>query len=225
MMQHRPKELCQLAATWSGTLPDDGWLWQEKVDGWRALYLRDHKGQPRLFTRNGHPIEGTGHITWRLAQIEEAAGEPMMFDGEFQVGGSLEATKRWCESGHKAGGEAGQLFLFDAIPLSDWERGQCSVPQVDRLQRLREAIAAAEGDGWDWRPGSRGRDEALPPVVMLEDGWCFTPSDVTQEARRIWARKGEGLMLKDPLAPYQRNRSDAWQKVKPGAAWQRKLAA
>lgn len=151
-MQSRPSSLCQLAGVWSGAVPDGGMVMQEKVDGWRALWLPDHTGQRMLFTRNGCPIGGVGHIAWQLERMEAAAGQPMVFDGEFQVGGTLDATKRWCESGWKAGGEAGQLFVFDAVPLADWQRGECPMPYHERRRMLEEAFQAVEGEEWTWPP-------------------------------------------------------------------------
>lgn len=195
-------------------MPDAGLLAEEKLDGWRAVYLRDHEGRPRLWTRNGHPIEGAGHILWRLEQMERAAGCEMMFDGEFQVDGTLAATKRWCESGWKAGGEAGQFFAFDCMPIAEWRAGGSDRPLIERKAMLTRLFAAAEGDGWDWRPRSHGRDEALPPVEMVQDEWAFDAADVEHLVRRVWAREGEGIMLKDAEAPYTRNRSNAWLKVK-----------
>lgn len=206
--------LVQLASDWRGVLPADGMMVEEKVDGFRAIYLPDHTGRKRLFTRGGMPIEGTTHILYRLAQIERAAGCAMVFDGEFQVSGTLDATKRWAESGWKAGGEAGQLFLFDCMPLADWERGRCAMPLVERKALLTRLAAESEADGWEWRPGSRGRDDALPPVVVLEDSWAFDAADVVAEVRRVWAAGGEGCMLKDAEAPYIRNRNAAWLKAK-----------
>ena len=209
----RPSQICQLASDFRGHMPADGLLYQEKVDGFRAVYIRDWKGRPGLYTRNGMKIEGAGHIIYRLQQMEEAAGCPMFWDGEFQVDGTLAATKRWCESGWKAGGEAGQMFLFDCLPYSEWEMGGGATPLIDRLNQLR-TLADTATDDWTWRPGSHGRDDALPPVVVLEDGWAFDHADVVTEARRVWSRGGEGIMCKFAEAPYQRSRSAAWQKVK-----------
>jgi ATP-dependent DNA ligase len=172
-------------------------LMEEKVDGWRAVCLPDHMGHKRLFTRNGHTIEGTAHILYRLAQMKRAAGCAMVSDGELQVAGTLDATKRWAESEWKTGREAGQLFLFDAIPLADWERGRCDVPLVERKALLARLAAESEVDGWEWRAGSRGRDDARPPVLVLEDSWAFDAAEV----RRVWATGGEGVMLKEPKRP------------------------
>ncbi len=221
--------LCQLASDYRGQMPDDGLAFEQKVDGWRAMAFRGHGGQLRLWSRNGHRIEGAGHIIHRLQIIEEAAGEPLFIDGEFLVGGNLADTKRWCEQGWKMGGEAGRFYAFDIAPLSEWQRGGWDQPWHERkawLTKLVQAVDEHLASQWDWREGSRGRDDGPSPVIVLEDGWCFTPADVASEARRMWARGAEGLMLKAPLAPYRRNRCDAWLKVKQDNQhkWMRKAA-
>lgn len=218
---HRPRELCQLAGRWSGSVPDGGVGAEVKIDGWRASWFPGLDGQAKLWTRNGQPIEGIAHIAHRLAIMERIAGEPMFFDGEFQVDGSLAATKRWCEAGWKIGGNAGTLYLFDAMPLADWQRGRCDVRQIDRKARLRQIDreAAADPLSWEWAPQSHGQGHDTPIVEILDDLWLETADDVRDEANRVWARGGEGIVLKDPEAPYVRARSDAWQKVKrPGVA-------
>ena len=213
-----PTSLCALASDWRGDVPTGGLMTEVKVDGWRALRFPGITGKVRLWSRNGMPIEGTEHILHRLALMERVAGEPMMFDGEFQVDGSLAAAKAWCERGWKIGGEAGTFFAFDMMPLRAWREGGCSTPLYGRKRRLVALARAVDEDpalSWEWRPGSRGRDEASPTAVQLvEDGWAFDAGDVLDAARRVWADGGEGIMCKDAEAPYRRCRSASWQKVK-----------
>lgn len=206
--------LAQLAQDWRGDLPGDGVMCEQKIDGWRALRFPGIDGVTRLWTRNGMPIEGTAHILHQLARLEREAGEAIMFDGEFQVGGTLDATKRWCESGWKLGGEAGIYHLFDAMPLAQWRSGGTPIPLYQRKAWLKALVAAVPTEEWEWREGSRGRDEGATPVLLVEDQWCFTAGDVLDAARRVWAAGGEGLMLKRAEAPYRRERSAAWMKVK-----------
>lgn len=206
--------LCQLAGDWRGIMPAEGIMAEQKIDGWRALRFPGIDGKVRLWTRNGLPIEGVGHILHRLERIERAAGEPMMFDGEFQVDGTLAATKHWCESGWKLGGEAGVFHLFDAMPLGAWQAGEDPTPLYQRKARLRDLFEATVEDDWDWRPGSRGRDEGAISVVWVDDQWLCDRRHVIQAVGEVWAAGGEGLMLKDPMSPYQRKRSSAWLKVK-----------
>lgn len=211
----RPSELVQLASDFRGVMPSGGMMAERKWDGWRAARFPGLDGKNRLWTRGGFAIEGTGHILHALDRMERAAGEPLMFDGEFVVDGTLAATKRWCEAGWKLGGEAGVLHLFDAVPLSAWQRGEDPTPLYQRKARLGALMDAAAGDEWEWREGSRGRDEgAPPPVLYVDDEWVATPAEAIALARRVWAAGGEGCMLKVAEAPYRRKRTQDWLKVK-----------
>lgn len=211
------RELCQLAGAWDfETVPAGGCMAEQKIDGWRALYIRDWQGHAGLFTRNGQPIEGAGHILHRLSLMEMCAGEPMMFDGEFQVGGALDATKAWCESGWRKGGEAGTLHLFDAMPLADWRRGGSALPLYRRKARLVEMMTAADEHplSWEWRPRSRGKEPDGPAVTIIADQWVQDPGEALALARGVWAAGGEGIVLKDAETPYERKRVRHWLKVK-----------
>jgi ATP-dependent DNA ligase len=212
--------LCQLATDWRGEIPEGGLMAEQKIDGWRALRFPGVDGKVRLWTRNGMTIEGAAHILHRLELMEQAAGEPMVFDGEYQVEESLAATKAWCERGWRIGGEAGKFHVFDCLTVDEWRAGGSDAPLYQRKAWLRELFAASEevDDGWTWREGSRGAPTPIA-VHVLADGWSFDASDVLNEARRIWAAGGEGVMLKDAEAPYRRNRNVAWLKVKQGGPW------
>ena len=215
-------QLCALASNWNGALPDGGAMLETKIDGWRALRFRGIDGVTRLWSRNGQPLKGAAHIAYRLDQMEQAAGEPWFFDGEVQVGGTLAATKAWFESGWKLGGEAGVYHLFDGMPLAQWRAGGSDAPLYERKKLLKALWDAVETDpalSWEWRPGSRGRDEGAIAVQMVADEWVTSPADALDFANRIWTRDGEGAMLKAADAPYRRTRSAAWQKIKPGGPW------
>ncbi|MFC4255358.1 hypothetical protein GRI97_07970 [Altererythrobacter xixiisoli] len=209
--------LCQLATDWRGSVPPFGTMAEEKIDGWRALYLRGHDGTPRLYTRNGRRIEGVAHIVHRLAQLERIAGQPLFIDGELQVDGTLDATKRWCEAGWRMGGDKGVFHAFDCLPLADWRSGGGDAPLTARKAMLVDLIRQADADpslSWEWRPGSRGADGEASPVRLVDDVWLGDGDDVEREARRVWSAGGEGLMLKDTQAVYRRHRNASWLKVK-----------
>lgn len=216
-------ELCQLAKDFTGDLPSGGALYEVKHDGFRGLHIRDWQGKPGLFTRGGIPIEGAEHILYELARMETAAGEAMMFDGEFVVDGTLAATKAWCERGWRTGGTAGVFHVFDCMPHKEWLAGGTERPLYQRKAMLRELMDAAAESSWEWRPRSYGADEGTQPVQFVEDGWAFDAQDVLAEARRVWAVQGEGIVLKAAEEPYRRHRSAAWLKVTKANAhkWQR----
>lgn len=217
-------QLCQLVGNWTGSLP--GWcVGEQKIDAWRALYLRDHDGRPGLWTRNGLPIPGTEHIAHELQAWERHAGERLFLDGEFVVGDgpdTLAATKRWCEAGHKLGGTAGRFMVFDGFAYDDWYRGGSALPWYQRKARLEQLALSVESDEahrWEWRAGSRGDEPCPVRVVPHVDLWCV--DDALQMVTEMWRAGLEGIVLKDAEAPYQRTRSAAWMKV--GRPWQSKI--
>lgn len=222
-----PRELCQLAGNFDGRTVPAGAVAELKADGWRALYIRDWEGRPTLRTRGGLAIEGVGHILHHLAAMERIAGEPLMVDGEFVVGDSpdtLAATKRWCESGWRMGGEAGTFHAFDLMPFADWQRGGSSQPWWQRKERLQALGLSVESDAahaWEWRAGSRGRDEGRQAVRVLPHREVWHVDEALEVAGEMWAAGLEGIVLKDPFAPYQRQRVQHWAKV--GRPWRDKI--
>jgi ATP-dependent DNA ligase len=214
--------LCMLATDWAGEVPAGGMMVEEKFDGIRAMYFRGVDGVNRLWSRNGYIIEGTGHIQHRLSLMERVASQPLFLDGEFVVDSSFAATKAWFERGWKSGNESGTLYLFDLLLYADWKRGRCDTPLHERKKWLESLFRSVEEDpalSWDWRPGSHGRDEDQPAVVIVPDQWANDADDAIDIAHRVWARGGEGCMLKDAEGKYERGRSIAWQKLKSSSRW------
>jgi len=219
-----PAHLCQLATEWNRGLP--GWaVGSQKLDGWRCLWLRDREGRPGLYSRNGMPLPGLEHIEHELRAWERHAGERLFVDGELIVGDepdTLAATKRWVESGHKLGGTAGVLHLFDGFSYDDWLRGGSAVPWYQRKARLEQialAVKSDEAHAWEWRAGSRGADVSPVRVVPHVDLW--TVDDALQLVAEFWRAGLEGAVFKDAEAPYVRQRSNAWMKC--GRPWQDKI--
>lgn len=215
----RSVELFQLAGRWNGNLLSDTALVECKMDGFRAGYWRGLDGKPKLWTRNGHPIEGTAHIMHVLSVMEHLAGEPMFVDGEFIVGNTLAETKAWCEREWKSGGETGTLHLFDAMPEGEWRAGGCDMPLIERkarLQALHDAAADDIANDWAWREGTRGREPDTPLTLVIQHNVVAAARGVRVLAEEVWAQGGEGVMVKDPNAAYIRGRSQAWLKLKRG---------
>ena len=210
----KPRELVQLAGEWRGGVPHHGIWTEEKLDGVRACWVGGE-----LLTREGHPIGGVEHIAYRLRSIEKAAGHGIFFDGEFLAPGGFRATLRHIQQGLRAP-EQGALWLFDAMPAPAWAAGGTEQPLYERKARLRKwvALAADPRTSWEWRPGTRGKEPDGPAIDVVPDTWCASQADVERLANEIWARGGEGLILKDAEAGYQRKRSDAWRKYKK-AGW------
>ncbi|EQA97262.1 ATP-dependent DNA ligase [Sphingobium sp. HDIP04] len=209
-MNRRPRELVQLAGEWKGGVPAHGTMVEEKLDGVRACWIGGE-----LLTREGTPIGGIGHIAYRLRSIEKAVGHGIFFDGEFLAPGGFRATLRHIGQGLRAP-EQGTLHLFDAMPAPAWAAGGTDRPLYERKARLRRwvALAADPALSWEWRPGTHGREPKEPALAVIPDTWCATQADVERLANEIWARGGEGVVLKDAESGYRRARTADWLKYK-----------
>lgn len=163
------------------------WIVQLKVDGIRALYI-----DGSIVTREGGPLDCALHCQPALKRLEDAFGEPMMFDGEYVEDDGFSATL----SAMRQGIGNGVLWLFDAVPMSQW-RGAENSPARQRLARLREKFMAADS-----------------PFVGMLDHWELSAGDAMAKARELCAEGYEGIVVKDPHAPYRRWRDDAWLRVK-----------
>lgn len=216
-----PTELVQLVGEYRGALPPGQWVAQQKRDGWRMAWFRGIDGKPRLWTRNGLPIEGAAHIAARCLAMEEEAGELLMLDGEFQVGGTLLATKAWCERAWNLGGCNGTFFAFDCLSFAQWQAGGSDDLWLERQKRLHSLVDATETLSREpgWVSGATG--EPVPERYMqaLPGELVSSHAGVVRAAEEIWAAGGEGLVLKRIDSPYRRNRTSMWLKVKQEQKW------
>jgi ATP-dependent DNA ligase len=188
----RPSELCALATDWKPGPVPSGWVAQEKIDGIRALWI---DGQ--LLTREGVPIECAAHVVPDLQRLERRFGQRMFFDGEYREDGGFHETLAVFNSrGQRAG--AGTFFLFDAVPLEDWRADTSEKPLTARQSEIGWALG-------DWAPKWVRRLPARAVASSLM---------VDVLAKATWAAGLEGLVLKDSRAPYRRQRSASWLKVK-----------
>jgi len=216
-----PTALVQLVGEYRGVLPEGQWVASPKIDGWRAAWFRGIDGRPRLWTRGGHPIPGVAHILARCAAMEEVAGEPLMIDGEFQVDGTLLATKAWCERGQKLGGNAGTLFAFDCLTQAEWKAGGSDMPWLDRQKRLHSLVDATATLPMDtrWFRATDGQPVPEDYLQALPGELVQSHEGVVRAAEEVWAAGGEGCVIKRIDSPYRRNRTDQWLKVKQSGKW------
>lgn len=161
---------------------------QLKVDGHRALFVH-----AAIVSREGVPMPHVQHCQPALRRLEEAFGEPMFFDGEYIADGGFAATG----DEQKAKRGAGVLWLFDAMPVRDWQNGFCATPLRDRLVALRERIHTVESE-----------------FVGMLDWWELTGPETAVKAMELWAHGYEGVVRKHGDSAYDRRRSDCWQRLK-----------
>lgn len=186
-----PVEMCQLAGVWSARQLPPGWQAEEKHDGGRCLWF-----DGALWSREGNSLDLPA-IAAEASRLERRFGRPMFFDGEYVAPGGFHATLAAMNARGNATA-SGLLHLFDAVPLDEWRRDSCDKPLTARQALLRLAVG-------DWQPKALRIVEAEP----VANG-----ADVDRVAARIWARGGEGVIVKDGASLYRRHRSATWLKHK-----------
>ncbi|WP_374139379.1 hypothetical protein [Sphingomonas sp.] len=190
-----PVEMCPLAGVWTpGPLPP-GWDAEEKHDGVRAIWTKG-----AIYSREGNPLP-LDHVAPDLQRLERRFGEPMVFDGEYAEPAGFLATLAAVKHGFK-GERRGVFHIFDAVPTVQWRTDTC----MDPLSTRRDAIGWALGD---WKPAHVERVQATPVSGQ---------GDVEALAATIWARGGEGLILKRRDSLYRRCRTRDWLKLKRALA-------
>lgn len=175
-----------------------------KLDGVRVLTVVRPDGRVDQYSRNGKELVNFPHVKAQLAAVAHTFTEPMVLDGEIMSGSFQDLMKQIHRKSSAQANDA-VLNLFDIVPLEAFEQGRYAVSQADRSARLQE-----------WY---RSLDE-LTNVAVVEQELVDLDTAEGQarfkEINTMAVELGyEGIMAKDPDAPYECKRTTAWLKLKP----------
>jgi bifunctional non-homologous end joining protein LigD len=166
-----------------------GWVFEEKVDGWRVLTYKDSAGV-RLISRNGRDL--TRRFPELAAAVSELAPPTLVLDGEIAVfDQQLVSRFEWLRGRPKDDTATPPLLMaFDCL----YARGKDLRKRALRVRRnvLEEAVD--------------GQQLVLPARRLADDG--------VEAWAQVLARGYEGMVEKDEAAPYVEGRTLAWLKVK-----------
>ena len=178
---------CQLASTWEGEEPPQNAVIEPKIDGMRCLLILDPK-DPRALSRGGKPLQNMEDTLQACLKVAEG----LVLDGELYAG-SWEAS---ITAGKNKGSKVVKnLWLFDAVPLADFQAGRSEL----RLEHRKEIVEKFRG---------------VPGIVVVPWQKVTKPEEIV-DITHFFVKEGfEGSILKDYDAPYLFNRGDAWLKVK-----------
>ena len=178
-----------------------------KLDGARLLSILDIENQTvTQCMRNGKITENFVPIREKLEKVLAKLPGSIVLDGEV-VSSSFQELMTQVNRQTNVDTSNAKLAVFDIIPLQDFRTGTCSISQHERhaMLVLLSDLLRTETDGSVY---------VVPKVeVDLE-----TPEGRAsfKEFVALAAENGlEGVMIKDPLAPYQCKRTAAWLKCKP----------
>lgn len=179
---------------------------QTKLDGVRCLAIIE-KEKIQLFSRNGKQFHNFGHIEQQLQQATQhhPINSPLVLDGEI-MSSSFQDLMKQVYRKYNVQADDSVFHLFDIIDLEAFERGIDHTPQELRSQKLMSWYET--------------RKEYIPNIRCLL--WENVSLDGQQGIDRLEFLKQqayrmgyEGLLIKDPTAPYQNKRTTDWLKVKP----------
>jgi bifunctional non-homologous end joining protein LigD len=166
----------------------DGWVYEEKVDGWRILAYKDGAGV-RLVSRNG--VDHAKLFPGLVAAVARLPARTLVLDGEVAVfDQDLRARFEWLREPDPEAVATPPLFMaFDLLCRNDFD--------LSRL-RLRERRARLE----DLVMGS--------PLVFPV---CRLAPNGLQAWAEVLASGYEGLVAKDDASPYEGGKTKRWVKV------------
>lgn len=215
---------CQLATNCEGRPEMRGLKRLEpKLDGVRMLMIV----KPNLsgtfttvsLSRNGKVFENFNHIERQISDFMTNMRKTpsratffnmsngIVFDGEI-VGNSFQDLMRSTHRKDDVQTNDSVYHIFDFIPLDDFRRGYWNANLDRRLMELRRILQPNP------RIYSMPNVELLPYVEVNLD----TPDGRGQfdiYRRDMVSRGVEGVMIKDPSAPYECKRNTFWMKYKP----------
>lgn len=209
-MNH-PDYLIQIASDhYDGYIPPAGLHVETKHSGVRASWI---DGKLLASKDSGHPIGGVEHIAQACRHMESLADCELFLDAEFMVEGDYLKTLSHIGKGECAP-EAGQIYIFDCLPLDEWKTDNSWRDLSERKKALRGLVGECTSEA----------RLLEPPVSFVEHTWCATYDEVCAVYTRVVETGGEGVMIKASHTPYRRKRSRDWQKWKAPGWAQREMA-
>ena len=178
-----------------------------KLDGVRTLAIVHPDGKVDMLSRNGKEFTNFGHIQDEISAVvkQDPPPYPLVLDGEVMSENFQDLMKQVHRKDGKQSDDA-VLHLFDMCPLADFQKGKWDKTQSFRSQAVKAWV--------------NENNNVLKHVQTLD--WEDVDLD-TQEGqdRFVELNKAavdggyEGVMIKDPNAPYECKRTHSWLKAKP----------
>ena len=184
-----------------------------KLDGVRVITIiqgdTSHSNFSRveMFSRNGKQFHNFGHIISEIEEVIKDNPPPydLVLDGEVMSANFQDLMKQVHRKDGKQSTDA-VLHLFDMCPLSEFQNGMWDKPQSFRSQAVKAWVDQHKDvlnhvQTLDWEDVNLDTQEGQDRFVELNkaavDGGY------------------EGVMIKDPEAPYECKRTHSWLKAKP----------
>ncbi len=178
-----------------------------KLDGVRVLAIVRTNGHVSLFSRNGKSLDNFPHIEEQISAVvkKDPPKYDLVLDGEVMSSSFQDLMKQVHRKSDVEAQDA-VLHLFDMCPLDKFQEGKW-----DKDQETRSLYV------YEWHKKHKAD---LPNVAVV--GHELVDLNTDEGKKRFkeinqFAIDGgyEGIMIKDPNAPYECKRTTSWLKLKP----------
>ena len=184
-------------------------LIEVKLDGVRVITIVRNDGRVDMFSRNGKELLNFPHIAQQISNVIQLKGSSksmdVVLDGEIMSSSFQDLMKQVHRKDNVEAGDA-VLHLFDVLPLEDFEKGIYNKDQETRSEMVKFWVETNQ--------------HLIPNVTYVANE--LIDLDTTKGQARFKmintqavAGGYEGIMIKDPEAPYECKRSVSWLKLKP----------
>jgi DNA ligase-1 len=184
-------------------------LIEVKLDGVRVITIVRSDGRVDMFSRNGKELANFPHIAEQISSVIKQKGSSksmdVVLDGEIMSSSFQDLMKQVHRKDNVEAGDA-ILNLFDVLPLEDFEKGF-----YDKDQKTRSIMVKF------WVEQNQ---HLITSVTYVANELVDLDTEEGQKRFKEINQKAidggyEGIMIKDPEAPYECKRSVAWLKLKP----------
>jgi DNA ligase-1 len=184
-------------------------LIEVKLDGVRVITIVRGDGRVDMFSRNGKELVNFPHIVEQIGNVVKTKGtdknKDVVLDGEV-MSSSFQDLMKQVHRKSDIQSEDAVLNLFDVIPLEDFEKGIWNTDQTTRSQMVKHWVETYQ--------------DMLPNVTYVANELVDLDTKEGQKRFKEINQKAidggyEGIMIKDPKAPYECKRTASWLKLKP----------
>jgi len=178
-----------------------------KLDGVRVLTIVRTDGRVDQFSRNGKELVNFEHITKQISEVvkKDPPKYDLVLDGEVMSSSFQDLMKQVHRKSDVEANDA-VLHLFDMCPLDKFQEGRWDKDQETRSLYVYEWHKKHKAD----LPNVRVVGHELVDLATDEGKKRF------KEINQFAIDGGfEGIMIKDPKAPYECKRTASWLKLKP----------
>lgn len=182
-------------------------LIEVKLDGVRVITIVRTDGRVDQFSRNGKELVNFENIKAQISAVvkKDPPKYDLVLDGEV-MSSSFQDLMRQIHRKSDVAADDAVLHLFDLCPLEQFQEGYWDKDQDTRSKFIKAWVEKHQAD--------------LPNVSCLNNEEVVL--DTEEGSKRFkeinqQAINGgyEGIMIKDPNAPYECKRTASWLKLKP----------